>query len=146
MTGSANINSVHHAAPMVYNIRFQGSCALMQTSNWALTRILINNKVLISNRLLPNNDQRHVVAPDLGKNIDESDTRGGSMHASGSTTSVAAVCSKSDLVLLPAGTHFIGVGGRTTGGPFHVWGGELLVEATEYDPRVHIGLSYPTIY
>lgn len=52
---------------------------------------------------------------------------------------------KSELLLMPPGTHLIEVGARTDKPVVHLHSGELLLEMTEYDPELHIGLSYPKI-
>ena len=87
---------------MLYRLQFQGSCVLSTRDNNGFVRFLIDGRVLISNYLVNNNDQRHLLAPELGSSVIEIDHRGGGMiYSGGGGADVGMACSKSDIVYLP---------------------------------------------
>ncbi|CAF1153102.1 unnamed protein product [Rotaria magnacalcarata] len=136
---------VHHTVPMIYKIHFQGSCLHSVVAGRGLIRILVDNNVLNLNRLMPNTDRRATLASQMGLTLEQLDAQGGSFFYSGLTTWVCASCAKTDVVLLSPGTHIIDVGLRTDNPIARIHGGELVVEMTEYDPRVHFGFQYLTV-
>ena len=100
--------AVHHKQPALYQLQFQGTCVLYKDNINSFVRFLIEDRALISNYLLPNNDERHLLAPELGPgDLNYIDHRGGSMIYSGSTKGVGAARPKSDIVYMPEGTHII---------------------------------------
>ncbi|CAF3837987.1 unnamed protein product [Rotaria sp. Silwood1] len=138
--------AVHHTVPMIYKIRVQISSQLEKTAAHSLIRFLINDQVLISDQLLPNNDNRLKSGTVWDTNIIALDFRGGSLfYSGGGATWLVVPYFKSELVLMPAGTHLIEVGARTEDPLLRIWGGELLVEVTEYDPDLYVGLAYPNV-
>jgi hypothetical protein len=128
-----------HTTPLLYKIRFQGSCETGPVSHvWSFLRIMIDDKILVSNRLLPNNDQRALAMPSLGANLIDIDSRGG-ISIFSTAAWLFTPCAKSDNVYLPAGTHSIDVVVRT-GQQVHVFGGELNVELMQYNSDSSINL------
>ncbi|CAF4236762.1 unnamed protein product, partial [Rotaria magnacalcarata] len=87
---------------------------------------MIDNRILNSNRLLPNNNKRRQsVAADLGESIDAVDSRAGGPLINGPTGGYAFSCAKFDTVYLPRGTHVIEVAMRSTKPGTALIGGEL---------------------
>jgi hypothetical protein len=136
--------AVNHNQPMLYRIEFQGACQ-SGTSAHNFIHVLIDGRVLIENELLPNNDQRQVVAPHLGTSIDEVDSRSSGLYMGRSPGEWINSCPRFGKVLLPSGTHSIDVGVRVTRPTMNLIGGQLDVEISTYDPTVQVGLSYPII-
>jgi hypothetical protein len=138
--------AIHHKHPTVYQLHFQGSCLLSSAYIHGFVRFLIDGRVLVSNYLLPNNDQRHLRAPELGADLNQFDYRAGGMSFSSGSPHIAMSCPKSDLIYMPAGTHVVEVGARTYGnGGITVYGGELSVQLTQYDSKMNLELSHPVI-
>ena len=139
--------AINHDRPMLYRLQFQGSCVLSTRDNNGFVRFLIDGRVLISNYLVNNNDQRHLLAPELGSSVIEIDHRGGGMiYSGGGGADVGMACSKSDIVYMPQGTHIVEVAARMRDlGALHVLGGQLSIELTQYDSDVNLGLSHPVI-
>jgi hypothetical protein len=138
--------AISNAHPTVYRLQFQGSCQLTAAQINGFVRFLIDGRILVSNYLLPNNDRRHLVAPELGTDLHAFDHRGGGMIMSAGSPFIAMSCPKSDLVYMPAGTHVVEVAARTThNGGIIVWGGELSVQLTQYDSTVNLELPHPVI-
>ncbi|CAF3565110.1 unnamed protein product [Rotaria socialis] len=96
--------AAHHSVPTIYKIRVQMTAQPGKQGVYSLVQFLINNQVLISNQLLPNNDKclkhQHVCE----SSIMALDFRGGSFFGSGSTTSVCAPYFKSAFALMAAGS------------------------------------------
>ena len=138
--------AIHHAHPIVYRLEFQGTCKLSATGSNGFVRFLIDGRVLVSNYLLPNTAQRHSVAPELGKDLNEFDYRAGGMIYNSESLGIAMSCPKSDLIYMPAGTHVVEVAARARGnGGINVYGGELSVQLTQYDSAVNLELSHPIV-
>jgi hypothetical protein len=138
--------AIHHKHPTVYQLHFQGSCLLSSAYIHGFVRFLIDGRVLVSNYLLPNNDQRHLRAPELGADLNQFDYRAGGMIYSGGSPGIAMSCPKSDLIYMPAGTHIVEFAARTRyHGGITVWGGEISVQLTQYDSKMNLGLSHPVI-
>ena len=72
------------------------------------------------------------------------DFRGGSVFYSDSSHMLTVPYFKSELILMPPGTHLIEVGARTEEPILQLWCGEVILKITEYDPNLHIGLEYPS--
>ncbi|CAF1166970.1 unnamed protein product [Adineta steineri] len=137
---------IHHTEPLVYQLQFQGSCQLFTPNINGFIRFLIDGRVLVRNYLLPNTDNRHLLVPELGSGVDNLDHIGGGMLYSAQSVGIAMSCPKSDLIYMPAGTHVVEVAARTNiNGPMVVWGGELSVQLTQYDPAVSLALSHPIV-
>ncbi|CAF2694171.1 unnamed protein product [Rotaria sp. Silwood2] len=137
--------ATHHSQPMVYQLQFHGTCQQYSSATHSFIRFLIDNRVLISNYLLPNNDQRQALAPELGISNFYVDYRGGSMSY-GALTTVAMPCPKSDLILLKGGTHIIEVAARfVTNGKLYIFGGELTVQMMQYQVGTRITIPSPII-
>ena len=94
--------------------------------SWA--RIMIDDQILVSNRLLPNTKDRQAAEPTLGSSNREVDWRGGAFIYG--TGFVTFPCVKLETVYIPGGTHSVDVGVRTAGS-LGVHGGELFVEVVE---------------
>ncbi|CAF3265478.1 unnamed protein product [Rotaria sp. Silwood2] len=137
--------AVHHAVPMIYKIQAQTSPQLQKPWAHCMIHILINEKVLISNKLQPNNDKRLIGIKVWNTNINFLDIEGGSLFCSGDASAPVVPFFKSELIIMPPGTYVIEVGARTDAPPLWIHGGELRVEMTEYDPNLHVGLTYPTV-
>ena len=105
--------AIRHTHPTVYRLEFQGSCQLNAVAINGFVRFLIDGRLLVSNYLLPNNAQRHLVAPELGRDLNEFDHRAGGMIRSAGSPGIAMSCPKSDLIYMPAGTHVVEVAART---------------------------------
>ncbi|CAF2118316.1 unnamed protein product [Rotaria magnacalcarata] len=136
--------AVHHTKPMVYQIRYQGTCWIARALAYSILTILIDNQVLIANQLLPNSDRRYALASQIGGK--SADLRGGSYWYSGSAAGTCFSWYKTELVLIPTGTHVIEVGVRAENTILHLWGGELTVDMTEYDSTQYSNLAYPTVW
>ncbi|CAF1464736.1 unnamed protein product [Rotaria magnacalcarata] len=135
---------VSHEQPTVYELRFRGSCRMWNSWYQLFLGFMIDNRILNSNRLLPNNNKRRQsVAADLGESIDAIDSRAGGPLINGPTGGYAFSCAKFDTVYLPRGTHVIEVAMRSTKPGTAVIGGELHVKLTQYDPNADINLSFP---
>lgn len=136
--------AVHHSDPMIFQIRYQGASYIANGYAFSITTILIDNRVLTANQLFPNNNRRHELASKIGGN--EADYRGGKYWHSGGTSGLSLSSSRTELVLLPAGVHVIEVGVRAINTQLHLWGGELIVEVTEYDSRQYSSFTFPTVW
>jgi hypothetical protein len=135
--------SVNHDQPMLYRIEFQGGCQ-GQAEAYNFVHLLIDGRVLIENELLPNNDRRQAVAPHLGVSIDQVDQRSGGLSYAANVGFVSS-CPRFRTVVLPSGTHSIEVGVRISGSSMALYGSQLDVELSSYDPATDVGLSYPII-
>ncbi|CAF2738581.1 unnamed protein product [Rotaria sp. Silwood2] len=71
--------AVYHKQPAIYELKFQALCRGQKTWAGSFRHFIIDDRILISNQLLPNNDQRQVVAPELGSNVFTVDSRGGGL-------------------------------------------------------------------
>jgi len=132
-----------HTVPLLYKIRFQGGCANLMADKASFLRIMIDNKILVSNKLLPNTDRRLDFAPYLGTSLREIDARGGVFlftPLASATSWEQFSCAKTENVYLPAGMHSIDVVVRTDG-VFYGYTGELTVELVEYSSNSGINLS-----
>ncbi|CAF3601789.1 unnamed protein product [Rotaria socialis] len=136
--------AAHHTKPMVYQIRYQGTCWIARNLAQSILTILIDNQVLIANQLLPNSNRRYALASQIGGK--SADLRGGSYWYSGTAAGASFSWYKTELVLMPAGTHVIEVGVRAENTILHLWGGELTIDMTEYDSAQYSTLTYPTVW
>jgi hypothetical protein len=127
-----------HPTPLLYRIYFQGSCQTSSVGYFSYLKIMIDEKILVSKKLLPNNDQRLLVEPSWGNNLEKIDSRGGCLIR-GATPWDFVPCTKSDIAYLPAGIHSIDVVLRTELF-IAVYGGELNIELIEYETGSNISL------
>lgn len=137
--------TVYHAQPAVYELKFQATCGGLKTWTCSFRHFMVDGRILISNYLLPNNDQRPVVAPELGTNIHVIDSRDGGVFANGGLdTYFYSSCDISDIIHLSPGIHAIDVVVRTQH-MLRVVGGVFSVKLTQYSTAADINLSTPTI-
>ena len=104
---------------------------------------MINDKILIGNKLLPNNDRRHIFASEFGNNIHEVDSYGASLIHSSATSWHFYSCPKSEIVYLPPGLHIIEVVARTASQLVQITNGMLEIELIKYQPYSNINLQFP---
>ncbi|CAM4850209.1 unnamed protein product [Rotaria magnacalcarata] len=136
---------VHHTKPMLYRLSFQALCTVSTRDSNGYLRFLIDDRVLISNYLLPNNDQRQKSAPELGDSVLQIDHRGGGVLYSGGSPGTGLACLKWDDVYMREGTHLVEVAGRAGSGVLRVIGGQLSVDLIQYDSTANIQLPFPII-
>lgn len=136
--------AINHNVSMLYSIRLQTLLSVMTPGAHSMLRFLVDGRVLTSNKLLPNNERRLRDQNLRGTSVCNLDLRGGAGSCSGTSAGSATSFFKSELFILPAGTHTVEVGVRTESPDLHLHAGELYAELTEYDPDLHIGLEYPT--
>ncbi|CAF4126325.1 unnamed protein product [Rotaria magnacalcarata] len=136
--------AVSHEQPTVYELHFRGSYRMWNFWYQLFLGFIIDNRILNSNRLLPNNDKhRQSVAADLGESIDAIDSRAGGPLINGPTGGYAFSCAKFDTAYLSRGTHIIEVAMRATKPETTMIGGESHAKLTQYDPDANINLSFP---
>ncbi|CAM4841792.1 unnamed protein product [Rotaria magnacalcarata] len=123
--------SFHHVRPRLYKISYHGQCSVDSgTRNWV--RMMVDGRILISNRLYPNTEQRLDYDPSVSTDMSTFlDSRGGALYYSTGVTDFPS--SKVETVYLSAGIHTIEVVARTDRG-FRIHNGELHVELIEFEP------------
>jgi hypothetical protein len=115
--------------PRLFRISIQGQMYTSALNSGSLIKVMINEHILISNKLLPNNDQRFGVASAPGNDLWSKDWQGGILlHSTASYVTVSGF--KRESVYLPAGTHSINVVVRTWKS-VQVEGFELSVEIND---------------
>ncbi|CAF2067834.1 unnamed protein product [Rotaria magnacalcarata] len=129
--------SFHHVRPRLYKISYHGQCSVDSgTRNWV--RMMVDGRILISNRLYPNTEQRLDYDPSVSTDMSTFlDSRGGALYYSTGVTDFPS--SKVETVYLSAGIHTIEVVARTDRG-FRIHNGELHVELIEFEPSEVINL------
>ncbi|CAF1133821.1 unnamed protein product [Rotaria magnacalcarata] len=106
---------------------------------------MINNKVLISNHLLSNTNDRANTAAifALGADLNDFDLRDDSIIYNEIRAGIFFPYTKVELVLLPPGLHAVEMGVRIKGNNVNVNWNTFTVELVEYAPGANIKLEYP---
>lgn len=138
------IVAVYHSAPVLYKVWFSAGCYMSQPVGSHYIHFMIDDLILIDNKLLPNTDDRYAYVPNLGNNPMEIDAHGASFMRSSDSVGTYYTCSKFELVYLPAGLHTIEAAVRTDHPSILVHTGTLTVELTQYDQDTNIGLKFPS--
>ncbi|CAF3896718.1 unnamed protein product [Rotaria sp. Silwood1] len=135
--------SVNHETPMLYKIHFSAGCYMPQFVH-SYIHFMINDMILIDNKLLPNTNNRHTYVPKLGNDLFQVDSHGASFMRSSNTAGTYYTCTKYELVYLPPNLHVIEAVVRTDHPSLYIHTGTLTVELTQYTQDARIGLSYPS--
>jgi hypothetical protein len=135
----------YNARPRLFRISIQGHMYMSTPHCVSLMKVMIDEHILIWNKLLPNNDLRYGMAPAPGFDAWAIDRQGGIISY---TTSPGMAVSgfKRENVYLPAGTHSIDVVVRTCQS-VKVEGSELSVEVNDIPEGANINLPLlvPTV-
>lgn len=135
----------HHSRPRLYKIRFQGHVHTPAAASFNLVRVMVDNYLLIGNKLYPNTEHRFQMKRPSWRNDQWGlDWLGGVFAWSGVTANTFP-CSKADTVYLPGGTHSIDVVARTSN-VLQTEGLELAVELIELPEgsKTNLPLLYPS--
>lgn len=126
-----------HEQPQLYKIRFSGQCCIDGNHrHWF--RILIDEDIIISNKLYHNNEGEGI------RSISDLlfvDARGGGLYYT--TNYIDMPCIKFETVYVPAGIHVVSVGARTDKW-FRTYNGELSVETIQFSQDANINLPHLT--
>ncbi|CAF1967222.1 unnamed protein product [Rotaria magnacalcarata] len=135
-----------HTMPVLYKIRFEGTCFSTHSSQiWLYLRLMINDYLFYVDKFVPNAADRYrYFRGDTGN--DGIDYVGGLYFYSTSPT--VTTCGFSNIVSLNPGFHIIDIGARSGylmygAFPVQVIGGILSVEAIQFDTDANIGI--PTL-
>lgn len=126
----------YHAQPRLYKIRAQGNYNTMGIHHLSFLRIMIDGKILIYNKLYPNNAQR-AAASIIGE-LYHADMEGGIFVYPFDGGYIASF-TKEETVYLAGGVHSIDVVLRTEKG-IRIEGANLFVELAELDQAEDINL------
>lgn len=137
---------VYHATPMLYKIWFSAGCYFTWPGGSSFIRIMIDDYILIGNRLLPNTKNRDTYDSTLGNSLTEVDAHGASFMRNGDSSGNYYTCPKFEVVYLPAGLHVIEVVARTDHPALFIHTGILTVELTQYQDGADIQLRFPIKY
>lgn len=127
-----------HSTPMLYKINFQGTCTNYIAISESYMHILVDDKVFIFNKLLPNDNSRLSLGQDLDDTLSKIDALDAGYFGS-HTIWQWTPCVQYKTIYLAAGVHSIDVGVRTTK-QFSVYGGQLTVELVQYNSNSSINL------
>jgi hypothetical protein len=135
----------YNARPRLFRISIQGHMYTNTPYYASLMKVMIDEHILISNKLLPNNDQRYGMASAPGFDAWAIDRQGGIISYTASP-GMAVSGFKRENVYLPAGTHSIDVVVRTSKS-VQVEGSELSVEVNDIPEGANINLPLlvPTV-
>ncbi|CAF0951863.1 unnamed protein product [Didymodactylos carnosus] len=134
--------------PTLYKITFQANCKVAVPGRLFL-RIMVNDQLIIGDRLIPNTSDRHLNQTILGTTLTEVDCRGGCFQYSGidrvewGWTEYA--CSKTEIIYLKPGVHVFDVGVRINEREFEIIGGILQFELIQYEQNSNIGIPLSDI-
>ncbi|CAF3315300.1 unnamed protein product [Rotaria socialis] len=123
--------ALHHSRARLYEIRFQGSLYTTALAKRSYIRIMIDDAILISNKLYPNTEERKRLDPSFENNLLNSDIQGG-IYLYSSSSNIVFPCVKFETAYIPAGTHSIDVVIRTED-TIIVHGSELFVKVFDID-------------
>ena len=139
------IVSVNHDTPILYKIWFSAGCYMTHyAASSSFVHFMIDDWILIGNKLLPNTATRLAYAFTLGDSLSVVDAHGASYLRSSDSTGTYYTCSKYELVYLPPGLHVIEAAVRTEQPSLLVHAGTLTVELTQYETNTNIDLEYPS--
>ena len=97
---------VKHDVPLLFKIYFSAGCYMTHFVH-SFIHFMINEKVLINNKLIPNNDSRYAYVPEAGLALDQVDTHGASFMRSSDSSGTYYMCTKYELVYLPPARHVV---------------------------------------
>lgn len=139
------IVSVNHDTPILYKIWFSAGCYMTSsTASSSFVHFVVDDWILIGNKLLPNTGTRLAYGFTLGDSLTVIDAHGASYLRSSDSPGTYYTCSKYELVYLPPGLHVIEAAVRTEHPSLLVHSGTLTVELTQYETSTNIGLDYPS--
>lgn len=121
----------HHSRPSIYKIYFQGMVYANNLDCRTWIRMMIDDQVLIANKLYPNTEGRFTIDPSIGRDSMAIDWRAG-IYVYSLSSVIVVPSVKREVVLIAAGTHSIDIGIRTERG-VGVHGAELSLEIIELD-------------
>lgn len=104
--------TINNHAPSIAEIRFQGNLVVFGRGYRSYVRIMIDNKILIYNKLYPNHEGRRNMDPFFQNNLLYSDWHGG-IYLATSANEIDTSYAKLETVLLPPGVHTISAVTRT---------------------------------
>ncbi|CAF2516874.1 unnamed protein product [Rotaria sp. Silwood2] len=135
--------SVNHETPMLYKIHFSAGCYMTQFAH-SYIHFMINDMILIDNKLLPNTNNQYSYVPKLGNDLFQVDSHGASFMRSSNSAGTYYTCTKYELVYLPPKLYVIEAVVRTDHPSVYIHTGTLTVEITQYTQDARIGLQYPS--
>ncbi|CAF2028751.1 unnamed protein product [Rotaria magnacalcarata] len=128
----------HHTKPLVYSVRFQGTCATISPNRRSFVKIMIDDQILSGNQLMPNTARRASFSPegyDEATKLVRTDQIGGLYLWSQVYAHIP--CIKLETFLLPPGVHTIDVVARTEQ-ILSIYGGELHIRLAEFDSSINL--------
>ncbi|CAF0956374.1 unnamed protein product [Didymodactylos carnosus] len=130
----------YHKQPLLYEIKFVGTCHVPHSSGVLLfVRLMIDDYLLYGDKLLPNNVERYQLLQGVDDLISV-DAIGGGRFDLYLVTMIQ--CEMSSFVYLNPGLHVIDVGVRgKMNMPFQVMGGVLSIKLIQYDRNANIGVQ-----
>ncbi|CAF3030095.1 unnamed protein product [Rotaria sp. Silwood2] len=135
--------SVAHQTPMLYKIWFSGGCYVTNANVHYFIRFMVDDLLLVDNKLLPNTENRQTLLPAIGNSLVLIDSIGASFLRSSDSTGSSFTCAKYEIVYLPPGVHVINAVVRTTSPSLYLHAGTLIVELIQYEKNAKINLQYP---
>lgn len=127
-----------NAHPRIFRISIQGQMHTSALTFGSMVKVMIDEHILISNKLVPNTEERFKLLATPGSDLWSSDWAGGILAYSASSF-ITISAHKSETVYLPAGTHSINVAARTSK-TVSVEGFELSVEVNDIPEGAKINL------
>ncbi|CAF1360908.1 unnamed protein product [Rotaria magnacalcarata] len=129
----------HHQRPLLCRIDYRGSLYTPVAGHHTFHRIMIDNKILHSNKLIPNSPERGNAISPSTSNLYLVDAFAGSVFWA--AVSLDLGVSNSEVVYLKPGTHTIDVAVRTARRAIFQ-SGELRIELIELQSKTNINLPF----